>query len=96
LEADKIPEVVVLRRQAVRIAVSDGDGDTYGGLAGWDFVVWLRLDGMDHVREFYGVLNEEDGNVVSDNVPVSFQSVEFACKATNISYGVLETVNDDP
>lgn len=32
------------------------------------FVVWFRLHGVDKVREADGVLNEEDGDVVSNDI----------------------------
>ncbi len=39
-----------------------------GGRCLRDLVVRARLDGVDQVGEPDGVLDEEDGNVVSDNV----------------------------
>lgn len=37
-----------------------------GGLG--DFAVGLGLDGVDEVREVDGILDEEDGNVVADDI----------------------------
>lgn len=39
-------------------------------LALGDFIVRFRLNGMYNIWEFDGILNEEDGNVVSDQVPI--------------------------
>jgi hypothetical protein len=33
-----------------------------------DLTVWPWLDGMDQVGELDGILNEEDGDVVTNNV----------------------------
>lgn len=38
-----------------------------GSLGLRNCIVWLRLSSVDHIRELQGVLNEEDGNVVSVN-----------------------------
>lgn len=38
---------------------------------GWNLVVGPRLDGVNKIREAYGILDEEDGDVVSNNVEVS-------------------------
>ena len=38
-----------------------------GGCLG-NFIVLSWLDGVDQVRELDGILNEEDGNVVSNNI----------------------------
>jgi hypothetical protein len=45
------------------------------GSALGDFPVWLRLDGMDQVGKLYGVLDEEGGNVIPNNVCVMSSSV---------------------
>jgi hypothetical protein len=37
----------------------------------WDFVMRLRLDSMDEIGELDRVLDEEDWNVVSNNIPVT-------------------------
>lgn len=37
----------------------------------WNLAVGTGLDGVDEIRELYGVLNEEDGNIVSHNVKVA-------------------------
>ena len=47
--------------------------------------VGLGLHRMDEVGKFDGVLNEEDGDVVADEVPVAFLGVELHCKAANVA-----------
>src|ERR1035437_2804736 len=42
--------------------------------------VGFHLDGMDEVREFDGVLNEENRDVVADQIPVAFLGVKLDCK----------------
>ena len=44
-----------------------------------------RLGGMDQIRELDGILDEEDGDVVADNVPVALLRVEFHGKPTHIA-----------
>ncbi len=48
-----------------------------GALTLRHFVVGFRLDGMDEIGEFNGVLNEKDGRVVADQVEVAFLGIEF-------------------
>jgi hypothetical protein len=43
---------------------------------------------MNEVREFYGILYEEYGDVVAYEVVDAFFRVEFGCKATGVSDGV--------
>ena len=43
---------------------------------------------LTDVRELDGVLNEEDGDVVADQIPIAFLGVKFDCKASNIADGV--------
>jgi len=49
----------------------------------------LRFHGMYDVGELDSVLNEEDRDVVSDNVPVAFFHVKLGSKATNVAHGIL-------
>jgi len=51
----------------------------------------LRFHGVDKVRELDGILDEEDGNIVSNDVPVSFFGVELQCKPTDVSNSVCGT-----
>jgi hypothetical protein len=59
------PEQSVERRwllaEKVPSAIMSSSG--LGNLA-----VWPGLDSMDQVREFDGILNEEDGDVVTNNI----------------------------
>lgn len=55
------------------------------------FIVRLGLSGMDNVRELDGILNEEDGDVVADKVPVALLSVEFDGKATHVACRIHAT-----
>jgi hypothetical protein len=40
---------------------------------------------MDHIRELHGVLDEEDGNVVANNIPVALLGVELYCEAADVA-----------
>jgi hypothetical protein len=33
-----------------------------------DLAIWVGFDGVDEVREFYGVLDEEDGDIIANNI----------------------------
>ena len=55
----------------------------------WNFIVRLRLHSMDDVGKFDGVLNEEHGYVVADDIPIPLSGIEFDGKSANITYGVL-------
>ena|SRR2546421_6641223 len=46
------------------------------------------LKGLTKVREFDGVLNEENWDVVAHNVPIAFFCIELDGKATDVSYGI--------
>jgi hypothetical protein len=48
-----------------------------GGLGLREAAIRLLLGGVDQVRELDGVLNEQYGNVVADDVPVALLGVEF-------------------
>ena len=49
------------------------------------FMMGFRLDRMDQIRKFHRVLNEKDGNVVADEIEVSFLGVKFHGKAAYVS-----------
>ena len=51
-------------------------------------VVWLRLRCMDYIGEFHRILDEENGDVVPDDVPVPFLGVELDCEAAHITDGI--------
>lgn len=42
-----------------------------GALSLGDFVIGFWLDAVDKIGELEGVLDEEDGDVVADDVPIS-------------------------
>ena len=46
---------------------------------------------MDNIGEINGILNEEDGNVVSNDVPVAFIGVQFQSEATSVTNSVGTT-----
>ena len=54
-----------------------------------NFIMRLGLHSMNNVGEFNGILNEEDRDIVSDEVPDTFVSVELDCEPSNITNGVL-------
>lgn len=53
-----------------------------------NLVVWLGFASMDDVGKLDGVLNEEHGNIVGDNIPVSFLCVELDRKTSHIANGI--------
>lgn len=53
-----------------------------------NFVVWFGFVSMDDIGKFDGVLNEEYGNIVGDNILVFFLCVEFDCKILYIVNGI--------
>lgn len=50
----------------------------------------LRLDGVNNVGELDGVLDEEDRDVVTDKVPVTFLRIKLDGEATDVTNGVLK------
>ncbi len=52
----------------------------------------LILDGMNKVRKFHRVLNEEDRDVVADDVPVAFLGIQLDGKAAHIARKVHRTL----
>lgn len=59
-----------------------------GCLCLWNLVVWLWLSGVDNIWELHSILNKEDWNIVSDNVPVALIREHLNGETTNISYGI--------
>ena len=51
-------------------------------------VVRLRLHGMHEIGKLHRVLDEEDGNVVADEIPVAFVGVELDGEAAHVARGV--------
>lgn len=58
------------------------------GLSLRDFCVWLRLRGMNDIGELDGVLNEKNGNVVPNNIPIALLGVELDGKAPHITNSI--------
>lgn len=53
-----------------------------------NLVVRLGLASVDDIGELDGVLDEENGNVVADKIPVTLLSVELGRKTTDITNGI--------
>jgi hypothetical protein len=54
-----------------------------------DLVIWLGLQSMNEVREKYGVVNEENRNIDSNNVlksRVSLRSLDLGILLTKVSF----------
>jgi len=58
-------------------------------------IVRLGLDGVNDVREFDRVLDEEHRDVVADDVPVPLLGVELDRKAADVTDGVLNTMTSE-
>ena len=56
-----------------------------------NFVVRLRLHGMDQIREFDRVLDEENRNIVSDQIPIALLGIHLNCKPANIARRIGRT-----
>lgn len=56
-----------------------------------NLIVRLGLSSVDNVGELHGILDEEDGNVVSNDIPVTLLGVELDGKTTNIADCVSRT-----
>src|SRR5665647_3132860 len=53
--------------------------------------VGFHFNGMDEVREFYGILDEENRNVVANQVPVTFFRVKLDGKSAYVTRGIYRT-----
>src|SRR5208282_1918296 len=53
--------------------------------------VRFHLYGMDEIWEFNGILNEKDGNIISDQIPVSFFRIKLHRKSAHIPRSVPRT-----
>jgi len=60
-----------------------------GTLSLRNLITRLRFDSMDDVGKFHGFLDEENRYVISDNVPITFWSIELHCESTNITNSIL-------
>jgi hypothetical protein len=56
-----------------------------------NLIVRLGLSSVDYIRELHGILDEEDRNVVSNDIPVTLLGVELDGKTTNIADCVSRT-----
>lgn len=56
--------------------------------------MWLRFDGVDDVREFDGILDEEDRDVIANEIPDTLIRVKLHGEATNVAHGILERSNN--
>lgn len=56
-----------------------------------NLVVRLSLSSVNHVGELYSILDEENGYVVSDKIPVTLLGVELDSKSTDITDSVRRT-----
>jgi hypothetical protein len=48
----------------------------------------FRFSSVDNVWEFNSILDEEDGNVVADEIPVTLAGVKLGSKPTNIANSI--------
>ena len=53
------------------------------------FILGLWLESVYEIGELDRVLNEEDGNVVANDIPVAFICVELDCEPSNGADSVL-------
>lgn len=60
-----------------------------GGLTLGYLVLWFWFYCVHEVWKLYGILNEENRNVVADKVPITLFCVELHGKATDITNSVL-------
>jgi hypothetical protein len=56
-----------------------------------NLIVRLGLSSMDDIGELYRVLNEEDRDVVSNDIPVALVGVELDGETANVSHSVCRT-----
>ena len=62
-----------------------------GHLCGLNTGLWVSLLAVDEIWEFDWIFYEENWSVVSNDIVVSFLSVELDCKASWISLAVVST-----
>ena len=55
------------------------------GLSLWKAAVRLLLGGMDQIGKLDGILDEENGHVITNNVPVAFLGVQLYRKTSHIA-----------
>lgn len=54
----------------------------------WYFSIRLGFSSMDQVWELHGILDEEDRDVVSNQIPVALLGIELDGKPSNIANGI--------
>jgi hypothetical protein len=55
-----------------------------------NIIMRLGFYSMNNIGEFNGILNEENGDIVSNEVPDTFVGVELDCEPSNIANSVLK------
>jgi hypothetical protein len=50
--------------------------------------MWFRLSGVNYIRKLHSILDKEDGDIISNNVPVAFFRVELDREASHIANGI--------
>jgi hypothetical protein len=53
-----------------------------------NFCFWFRFAGVNNVGEFNGVLDKENGNIVSNKIPISFTSVKLEGETTDVTNSI--------
>ena len=79
-KVDGVPTFGLDTNRVTKVIVSTSTGK--------NFVVRLRLDGVDNVGEFDGTLNGKHSNGVANGVPIAFLGAELHCKPINIANGI--------
>lgn len=77
---DPHDHVHAFRRQADKVPEV-----VVGSLSLGEGPVGLLLGGVDQVREFDGILDEEDRDIVTDEVPVPLLGIELHSKSAHIA-----------
>ena len=62
-----------------------------GSLPSRNLIVRLGLHSMDNIGKLDGILDEEDWDVVSNDIPVAFLSVEFNGETTHVTNCICAT-----
>lgn len=62
-----------------------------GGLGRRDFLIRFWLTSVDEIWKLESILDEEDRNIVSDNIPVPLLCIKLDCKPSDISHSVGTT-----
>lgn len=54
-----------------------------------NFIMRLGLDCMNDIRKFDCVLDEKNGNIIADKIPITLRGIELHREAANIPDGIL-------